>query len=844
MVLPPAEPGDEFDFEQMTPEEQLAWLESLAKRQGASEDELITAADLDIPIPENTEIDEPGYVPYSILHDGRVPVPEEATQRRDASRDEFEEVPRDEEELWSAGPSEPELQAVPIEDEQEEPVAPAAADPMRWLQGLSVQPDEDTVVHVRAEEDDSFSWSEPEEEVAVEPALSLAEEDFGAGEISTDELEEAGIPADREPEIPIADGVLGSEGQDFLDGVDPMLWLESLAARQGAKSEELVTAADLSIEQPPEDTVVDEPGYVPFEASRISLGRSRGSVDEEALVPGLADWDEGSEVSVGEKDVLWEEPAGAAYDTLEPQELAAGDEGAAPLDGSGTFDWLESLDRRPEAEPDELAALGAAPGDVAGLVSSAAEDDLSGWPGERWDLLGVPEAGPDRDVILGDDQPVPDALLWLEDLATEPDSDLSEYLVVDEGDAQAARQPSLAHADPLAGMTDEEIEGALARGELSGEQELAWLKLQASRLAAAREAGEGVDSAGIVEAEPASPSADLPPWIAEMRPVEEISETEAAALLDLESAEPELSGWLADMAEDGEARELAGPEGGPVTAEQELEAAKAAVAEESDLDLPALDMLSEAVDESYAGVEQASWDAYEEVPAVDVEGTEPVAEGEEGEPVLQQAVPVDMPAWLLDEEETEMPAFQDADVPAWLRDVADREAPAADDHAWLEPSLQVDAHEAEADADWLGAFDRSAVAELRWEEAAPPRDVLPAREEQSAVARPGRVQFPPPDSEQLAAYRQRLAEAPDDHANRMALARALWALDEVPDSFAQYEALIEAGQYLPDVVNDLSAFVEDHPAEARIQRLLGDAYLRRGRLKEALYSYRKALEQL
>jgi len=122
--------------------------------------------------------------------------------------------------------------------------------------------------------------------------------------------------------------------------------------------------------------------------------------------------------------------------------------------------------------------------------------------------------------------------------------------------------------------------------------------------------------------------------------------------------------------------------------------------------------------------------------------------------------------------------------------------------------------------------------------------VAPAREEQGESARPGRVLFPSPDSEELAAYRQRLAEAPDDHANRIALARALWALNEVPDSFAQYEALIEAGQYLPDVVNDLSAFVEDHPAETRIHRLLGDAYLRRGRLKEALYSFRKALEQL
>ena len=824
MGLPPAEPGDEFDFEQMTPEEQLAWLESLAKRQGASEDELITAADLDVPVPENVEIDEPGYVPYSILHDGHVAVPEvaeEATQRH-ASRDEFEEAPRGEEELWPVGSTEPEAEAVPVEEEQEEPVAPVAADPMRWLQGLSVQPDEDTVVHVRAEEGDSFSWSEPDEEAAAEPAFSLAEGDFGAAGVSSDEPGEAGFPADREPEIPAVHEQRGSEDADFLDGVDPMLWLESLAARQGAKSEELVTAADLSIEQPPEDTVIDEPGYVPFEASRMSLGLVRGLADEEAQTPDFAGWDEESEVFASEKEASWEEPAGAAYDTLEPQELAAGDEGVASLDSGGTFDWLASLDRRAEAAPDELAAPGIAPEGVAGPVLPAAEGEA-----------------------------VPDALLWLEDLATEPDSDLSEYLAVDEGDAQAARQPGLAgleHADPLAGMTDEEIEQALARGELSGEQELAWLKRQATRLAAARDAGEGIDSSGIVEAEPASPSAELPPWIAEMRPLEEISETEAAALLDLESAEPEVPSWWAGMAEVDEAAEPAEPEGGPLVAEQEPLAAEAAGVEESDLGLPALDLPSEVVDESYTGSEQASEDAYGEVSAVEAEGAEPVAEpvveGEEGEPVLQQAVPVDMPAWLLDEEEIETPAFQDADAPAWLRDVADRETPAAEEHVWLESPLEVEAPEAEADADWLREFDRGAVAELRWEEAAPPPEVSPAREEPAAVARSRRALFPPPDSEQLAAYRQRLAEAPEDHANRIALARALWALDEVQDSFAQYEALIETGQYLPDVVNDLSAFVEDHPGETRIHRMLGDAYLRRGRLKEALYSYRKALEQL
>src|SRR5260221_8472841 len=50
---------------------------------------------------------------------------------------------------------------------------------------------------------------------------------------------------------------------DPLGGMDPMAWLESLAARQGAKPEELTTSADLDIPVLPPDTVVDEPGYTP-----------------------------------------------------------------------------------------------------------------------------------------------------------------------------------------------------------------------------------------------------------------------------------------------------------------------------------------------------------------------------------------------------------------------------------------------------------------------------------------------------------------------------------------------------------------------------------------------------
>ncbi len=68
MTSPPGNSGDEIempDFSNMSPEEMMAWLESLAKRQGASPEELTTSADLDIPEPPpDVVIDEPGYTEY------------------------------------------------------------------------------------------------------------------------------------------------------------------------------------------------------------------------------------------------------------------------------------------------------------------------------------------------------------------------------------------------------------------------------------------------------------------------------------------------------------------------------------------------------------------------------------------------------------------------------------------------------------------------------------------------------------------------------------------------------------------------------------------------------------
>ena len=53
------------NFDAMTPEEIMAWMESLAKRQGADSAGFTTAANIEIPEvdPDSVVIDEPGYVP-------------------------------------------------------------------------------------------------------------------------------------------------------------------------------------------------------------------------------------------------------------------------------------------------------------------------------------------------------------------------------------------------------------------------------------------------------------------------------------------------------------------------------------------------------------------------------------------------------------------------------------------------------------------------------------------------------------------------------------------------------------------------------------------------------------
>jgi tetratricopeptide (TPR) repeat protein len=88
---------------------------------------------------------------------------------------------------------------------------------------------------------------------------------------------------------------------------------------------------------------------------------------------------------------------------------------------------------------------------------------------------------------------------------------------------------------------------------------------------------------------------------------------------------------------------------------------------------------------------------------------------------------------------------------------------------------------------------------------------------------------------------ERLAIRPDDHEMRLTLARAWRDAGRLDAATEHYAALIEANQHLDSIVSDLEKVTGELPAGHASLVLLGDAYMKQGRLSDALSVYRRAL---
>jgi hypothetical protein len=637
MTLPP---DDDLGKQLGDGVDPMKWLESLAARQGANPDEFITSADMEVPEADSDSVvDEPGYIDYDPFGSS-APAPGDSQPVQATSAE---------------TPAQPAVSSLGPPDE---------IDPLAWLESLArrqgADPDEFvTEANLEVPEvDPSTKVDEPgytpyeaagaaaykrparpaqPAQAAPPPAREPEPEPAAIGEEGDLTLEEAAAILDVGPEemAPVAGMAAeapvpaASTGDPLGGDVDPLAWLESLARRQGAKSEELITSADLEVPEAAADAVVDEPGYrdyQPFEAE----------ADEEeapaAAAPAPQPVEEAAPVPSGEDTLAWLEDLAAEQGALPISEaadpLAGLDDAeieAMAAEGRLTAEQMEAwLSRQAESLAEVRASAESLVGDEEMAVAE---------PGEipSWLQEAAPEETPAaaaEPVEEAEPAEMPD---WLMEDVGEPQPDL-QALLSEEPPAEAG-----AYEDSWAAALDEEYV-TRRLGDDQGEPEWYTAALNdPDRLAALQDAQEAAPEVEAAEPEPEPEPAEaeqgeLPDWLKDAAPPEtlEAISDEVPDWLSEEvpeaEAEPALEDWLVEPAAEE-------PEAAPAAAE--IDAVDEEVPELAEAEAEALDWLNEPAAEP---AELPDWliEAAPEQPAAAAPAPEP-------EPA-QPAAPVAKPA--------------------------------------------------------------------------------------------------------------------------------------------------------------------------------------------------------
>ena len=386
----------------------MAWLESLAAKQGVSEDELLTS-------PDQRSETPPDWVKEATSEpvESSEPTDEEIPDWLSEPIEEIEELPTSEfQDLEPADETtSPLMDQVETKEDEVEIASEQPSDPQidipDWLQEMEEETPGDTEAIAP-------------DELEVSPETS----DFADDEISPE--------TDLEPQV--------EEITDFEDVDAAMAWLESLAAKQGVSEEELITKPEQRSETPPDwvqETIKAETAPAP-EASADVLDDAQIETQDEAL-----EWILDAPKSPEQQDLTPEEPVSEILEEVVP----ATDEPEASLeaeksdeidfeDADAAMAWLESLaanqgvsedelltrpDERPETPPDWIQEISAeAEATPQSEIVAEAEEDLSEWIAEV-PKAEVPEAAPVSDTLASSDEidfaDSDAAMAWLESLA-------------------------------------------------------------------------------------------------------------------------------------------------------------------------------------------------------------------------------------------------------------------------------------------------------------------------------------------------------------------------------------------------------------------------------------------
>ncbi|HVU12259.1 MAG TPA: hypothetical protein VHD90_13330 [Phototrophicaceae bacterium] len=781
------------DFDNMSQEEIMAWMETLAKRQGASEG-FTTSADMDIAEidPNTVVIDEPGYVPYG----------QEKTQPMEAQSP-APKAPEKPATVPPPAPPPPRAQTPPAPPVSRPPAPPAASSQERIAPARPQPTPPAPAQPSRVSPPPAPPVSQPQRPPVTPPpppaqtarppappAPPSMSERPAPTKIPTPPSMPAAPP--RSPVPPPAPPA-PSAGDD-----SSLAWLESLAADQG---EELFNL-DLSDIPSATHTPTAAP-EAPSNPMTWLEDLARSQVAEPSLE------------HLGSIETEDEE---------ESEKLDPFAENVNPME------WLETLAKRQGAKDEELTT-GASLNIPQAQAAEVEQEDYQPFSFDTPPTRRSPEPA-----------------------APENPADFLNSLAGEQGYSESgvlATQPEDEAPDNLS-MTA--IEDALSSGTVTREQMQKFLDETTNQMAETPEdADEGeLDlDAPLAPAEipdwlsDLMPAAPPPAAPTPTKPIDQLFEAPASV---------DMPDWLRqDVLGDASASDIDSifEESEPLTP---VDVAPIIQEQPSapPIEVDTSDPWVEAFDEEYEQGGEADVNAvpewYEQNvndPAriAAVEGQTPYEETIELEDAplpaengLTAGQPQGIPEWVTgfergEEEAEPVPTNVFEEMPDWLKEVESSVSP-QDVPDWLVETISVqdDVIEPEYDEPVVEAYTPPAPVV----QAPPPKPVTPAPAPRQATEGHPPVQPPQP----------RVAAPTGPVAEVIERARDREQSGDLEGALAEYESMIRTNSGIDAVVEELSQLVKSYKTTPAVYRVLGDGLMRQGKLQQALNTYREALNQI
>ncbi len=635
------------------------------------------------------------------------------------------------------------------------------SEPPDWLQGMGgaqpVQPAAslENLGASAPERDDAVAWPESlaakhgakPEELVTEPNMR--------SEIAPDWVEQAGAASQAQPSVPTSIENLGASAQEQDDAV---AWLESLAAKHGAKPEELVTDPNKRSEIAPE-----------WVQQAAAASQAQPPVQPAASIENL-----GASAQEQDDAVAWLESLAAKHGA-KPEELVTD-----PKKRSETPpDWVKQASSIGESQPVQPNKWSENAQNIGEQFSTEFEDaSPSTLPGDdatgSW-LRGQEEKEKNqfaaRNAIPENDD-VPD---WMSGLAKQDEvSDIPEWMR-DKKETVPGNESPVQNADRpdwLDGIRDEPASEGFTPNvqHLSGGDLSDWLS--------------GLNDNPVVS--PVAPSTedrDLPDWLSDV---------------DSQDEKPE-DDWKKPIGQVPAAASKWTQEPAPVP---------------ENASFP--DWLQGVEADSAKSTQQHE----DKVPwpqsKIDEAGSEP------------QLKPTSPSDWQPVEPKPEPPRVRMADFGS--RPPMPKPKPSSQHKE--EPVYEP------IESEWSA----EPPAETRKPIIAPAQMTRQPVVRQVSQSQPT-VQTQAPAQKPVSPKKSG-ARASETQPGSSALVQAKEELDrgDIPAALERYGKLIKKGKHLEETIRDLSDSIYRYPVEVGIWQSLGDAYMRANRLKEALEAYNKAEE--